>query len=146
VSLEPGSRLGPYEILAAVAGAAAESYKAADTRSRHTVVLKAYPAAFWENAATKQQLEREIQTLVALKHPHIDAPCEIVHEAGADYLDTENLEGGTLAERLKRGPMDMEEALTIAIAIGDALDKAHRQGVVHRGLNPSNVMLTNAGA
>jgi eukaryotic-like serine/threonine-protein kinase len=146
VSLEPGSRLGHYEIVETVPGAVSESYKAADTRSSRTVTLKAYPQHVWDNASVKQQLEREIQSVAALKHPHIVAPTEIVHEAGADYLVTDYVEGETLAERLKRGPLEVEEALAVAVAIADALDKAHRQGVVHRGLNPSTVVLTAAGA
>jgi Tol biopolymer transport system component len=108
--------------------------------------LKAYPQHVWDNASVKQQLEREIQSVAALKHPHIVAPTEIVHEAGADYLVTDYVEGETLAERLKHGPLEVEEALTVAVAIADALDKAHRQGVVHRGLNPSTIVLTAAGA
>src|SRR5262245_54036805 len=102
MSLEPGSRLGPYEILAPMAGAVVESYKASDTRSSRTVTLKAYPQLVWDNAGVKQQLQREIQTVSALNHPHIGAPSEIVHEAGADYLVAEYLEGETLAERLDR--------------------------------------------
>jgi hypothetical protein len=146
VSLEPGSRLGHYEIVEPVPGAVSESYKAADTRSRRTVTVKAYPPHFWDNAGAKQQLEREIQTVAALKHPQISAPTEIVHEAGVDYLVAEYVEGETLADRLKHGPLEVEEALTIAVAIADALDKAHRQGVVHRGLNPSTIVLSAGGA
>ena len=146
MSLEPGSRLGPYEIVAPMASVVAESYKAADTRSSRTVTVRAYPPHFWDNAGVKLQIEREIQTVAALKHPHIGAPTEVVHEAGADYLVTEYVEGETLAERLKRGPLEVDEALTVAVAIADALDKAHRQGVVHRGLNPSTIILTAGGA
>jgi serine/threonine protein kinase len=146
VNLERGSRLGHYEIVEPLPGTAAESYKASDTRSSRTVTLKAYPPHLWDISGVKQQLERDIQAVAVLKHPHIGAPTEIVHEAGADYLVTEYVEGETLAERLKRGPLEVEEALTVAVAIADALDKAHRQGVVHRGLNPSTIVLTAAGA
>ena len=146
MSLAPGSRLGPYEILSPIADESGESYNAADTRSSSAVSIKAYPPHVWDDAGMKQRLEREIRTVSALKHPHISVPCDVVHEADADYLVTESPEGQTLAERLKRGPMEVEEALRVAIAIADALDKAHRQDVVHRGLNPSNVVLTAGGA
>src|SRR5262249_4751483 len=81
-----------------------------------------------------------------LNHPHICALYDVGNQGGSDYVVTEYLEGETLAQRLTRGPLELQEALKVAIAIADALDKAHRQGVAHRGLNPSNVMLTASGA
>src|SRR5262249_23617345 len=92
------------------------------------------------------QLEREIQAVAALKHPHIVAPTEIVHEAGASYLVTEYVEGESLAERLNRGPLQVEEALAVAIAIAQAVAKTHRQGVVQRGLNPTPIVWPEGGA
>ena len=144
--LTPGAKLGPYEVLAAIATVTSESYKAADTRLNQTVILKLYPGNVWNDAPTKQRLELEIKALAGLKHPNICATYEVIHEDGADYLVTEYIEGETLAERLKRGPMDLEEVLKVAIAIADALDKAHRQGITHRGLNPSNIILAEDGA
>ena len=144
--LTPGAKLGPYEVLAAIPTVTSESYKAADTRLNQTVILKLYPGNVWNDVPTKQRLELEIKALAGLKHPNICATYEVIHEDGADYLVTEYIEGETLAERLKRGPMDLEEVLKVAIAIADALDKAHRQGITHRGLNPSNIILAEDGA
>src|SRR5262245_14259546 len=144
--LTPGVRLGPYEVLAAIATEPLESYRAADTRLKQTVTLKLYPRNIWNDAATKQRLEREIKLLAELKHPNIAATYDVIHEDGADYLVTEYIEGETLAERLKRGPMDLEEVLKVSIAIAGALDKAHRLGITHRGLNPSNIILIQSEA
>jgi Tol biopolymer transport system component len=146
MALAPGARLGPYEIVATVPGDVSESYKATDTRQNRTVTLTPCPAHVSGDSGAKQRLERDIRTLAGLNHPHISAPYEVVHEAGADYLVSEHLDGETLAARLKRGPMPLEQVLIVAVAIADALDKAHRQGVIHRGLNPSNVVLTESGA
>jgi eukaryotic-like serine/threonine-protein kinase len=146
MSLEPGSKLGPYEILASIAADASVSYKATDTRVNRTVMVKAYPPNVSQNAELKQRIERDLKTISALKHPRICALYEVLHQGEDDYLVTEYVEGESLAERLKRGPMALEEALQTAITIADALDKAHRQGVLHRGLNPSNVILTDDGA
>src|SRR5512138_2426730 len=146
MALEPGAKLGPYEILAPIETDNTESYKASDTRLNRTVTLKLYPPHVSSNSELKQRLEREMLTVAALKHPHICALYDVLHEGVSDYLVTEYLEGETLAERLKRGPMDVDEVLKVAIAMADALDKAHRLGVTHRGLNPSNVILTAGGA
>jgi eukaryotic-like serine/threonine-protein kinase len=145
MSLETGAKLGPYEILAAIESDAVESYKASDTRLNRTVTVKGYPPNVWQDSSLKQRLEREISAVVALKHPHICNVFDVVHESSGDYLVTEYLEGETLAQRLRRGAMELEEILEVAVAIADALDKAHRQGVTHRGLNPSSVILTAAG-
>src|SRR5262249_44733205 len=100
----------------------------------------------FENPELKQKIEREMQTVVALKHPHICALYDVFQEGADGYLIGEYVEGETLADHLKRGPMDIEDVMTTGVAIADALDKAHRQGVTHRGLNPSNVILTAGGA
>jgi Tol biopolymer transport system component len=145
MALEPGAQIGSYEILATMPAAAAESYRAMDKRSNRAVTVKVYPAHISQNPEMKQRLEVEMRTIAALKHPHICAIYDLIHEGSADYLVTEYIEGESLAERLKRGPMDLEEVLKPAIAMVDALDKAHRQGVMHRGLNPSNVILSADG-
>src|SRR6476660_3271918 len=108
-----GDKLGPYEVLAALATGTSESYKAADTRLNQTVTLKLYPGNVWNDASTKQRLELEIKALAELKHPNICATYDVIHGDGADYLVTEFIEGETLAERLKSGPMDLEEVLKL---------------------------------
>lgn len=138
MNLNAGAQLGAYRILASVGG---EVYKAADTRSDRIVAIRLLPPRLAEAGEMRQRLERETQIVASLKHPHICA----VLENGPNFLVTEYLEGGTLAARLERGPMDWNGALKIAIAIADALDKAHRAGVVHRDLKPSSVILTASG-
>src|SRR6266702_1836535 len=99
-----------------------------------------------EFPARKQLFERATQTVAGLKHPGIRALHEIGQQDGVDFLVLEYLEGQILAERFKGKALPLDEALTVAIAIADALDKAHGAGVVHRALNPSSVMLTKTGA
>ena len=156
-----GTRLGPYEILSAIgAGGMGEVYKATDTRLSRTVAIKVLPPHWVADAEMKQRFEREAQTVASLKHPNIcvlhDVGSVPAHEVGltpstaaapdtVDFLVMEFLDGETLTERIKRGPVPLDEALEIAIAVTDALDKAHRQDVVHRDLKPSNVMLTESG-
>src|SRR5262245_25145126 len=101
MALEPGSKLGPYEILAPIATEMTESYKAADTRLKRTVTVKLYPPHISQNSELKQRLERDMQTIAALKHPNICATYDVLHDGISDYLVTEYLEGETLAERLK---------------------------------------------
>src|SRR5262245_51937611 len=144
--LEPGTKLGPYQIVSPIeAGHHGEQYKASDTRLNRAVAIKVLPG-FSENSEMKQRLEQDARTIASLNHPNICALVEISHVDGTDYLVTEYLEGETLAQRLTRGPLELDEALNVAIAIADALDKAHRHGVAHRALNPSTVMLTPSGA
>ena len=156
MSLAEGTTLGPYEIQAPLgAGGMGEVYRARDTRLGRIVAIKVLPLEWANDPTSKQRFDREAQTIASLKHPHI---C-VLHDVGrlraegasagqsdeVDFLVMEYLEGETLTDRLARGPLPLQEALGVAIAIGDALDKAHRQGVVHRDLKPSNIMLTAAG-
>jgi serine/threonine-protein kinase len=147
LALTVGAKLGPYEILSAVgAGGQGEVYKARDTRLNRTVAIKVLSAHFSEKAEMKARFEREAQTIAGLNHPHICVLYDVGHQDGTDYLVMEYLDGQTLAARLAKGALPLDDALKIAVDIADALDKAHRQGVVHRDLKPSNVMLTKAGA
>ena len=98
------------------------------------------------NAEYRQRLEREAKAVSSLSHPHICALYDVGHQDGIDFLVMEHLEGETLADRLKLGPLPTEELLVVGTQIADALDKAHRQGVVHRDLKPGNIMLTKGGA
>jgi serine/threonine protein kinase len=123
-----------------------EVYKARDTRLNRTVAIKVLPSHFSDNAELKARFDREAQTIAGLNHPHICVLHDVGHQDGTDYLVMEYLEGQTLAQRLEKGALPLDEALKTAIEIADALDKAHRQGVVHRDLKPSNVMLTKSRA
>jgi serine/threonine protein kinase/Tol biopolymer transport system component len=146
MSIEPGTRLGPYEVLASIGGGPEERYKASDTRLNRVVTLKVLPAEFSENPEMKARLERDTRTISSLNHPQICTLVDVGHQdPSTDFLVTEYLEGETLAEQLARGPMAVDEALKLAIAIADVLDKAHRQAIIHGGLNPSVVILTARG-
>src|SRR5687767_2501000 len=149
MALASGTRVGTFEILDLVgAGGMGEVYRARDTRLERTVALKVLPALWVDNAEMRQRFEREAQTIASLNHPHICTLHDIGRHQPAgdpgppiDYLVMEYLEGETLAQRLERGPLPLDEALRISIAIADALDKAHRRGVTHRDLKPGNVFL-----
>ncbi len=143
MSLAPGARLGPYEILGPLgAGGMGEVHRARDTRLDRTVAIKTLPADVSQDPDRRERLEREARAVAALSHPHICALYDIGEHAGAVFLVMELLEGTTLAERLARGPMPLGEALACAMQIADGLDKAHRHGIVHRDLKPGNIMLT----
>ena len=146
MSLNPGDRLGPYEIVSPIgAGGMGEVYRARDTRLDRTVAIKVIPAALAQNAQLKLRFEREAKAISSFAHPHICTLHDIGSDSGIDYLVMEHLEGETLAERIERGPMAVDEVLRYAIEIAGALDKAHRHGIVHRDLKPANVMLTRGG-
>ena len=147
MTLASGTHLGPYEILSLIGvGGMGEVYKASDTRLNRAVAVKVLPAHFSQNLEMKQRLEREARTIAGLNHPHICTLYDVGHQDGTDFLVMEFLEGETLAERLERGALPLEDALKVAMEVAGALEKAHRQGVVHRDLKPSNVMLTEGGA
>jgi serine/threonine protein kinase len=144
MALKPGATLGPYEILSLIgAGGMGEVYRARDTRLDRMVAIKILPSA---DPDLKMRFAREAKAIGALTHPHICTLYDVGHQNGTDYLVMEYLEGETLAARLQRGPLELGEALRHAIGIADALDKAHRAGVVHRDLKPGNIMLTRSGA
>ena len=145
--LQPGTTLGPYEILSPIgAGGMGEVYKARDTRLDRTVAIKVLPEHVASDPDLKQRFEREAKTISSLNHPHICTLYDIGNQDGIDFLVMEYLEGDTLAQWLEKGALPLDQALTVAIEIADALDKAHRQGITHRDLKPGNIMLTKAGA
>jgi Tol biopolymer transport system component len=147
MTLSPGFRLGPYEVLDALgAGGMGEVYRARDTRLERTVAIKILPAQFSSDPVHKQRLEREAKITSNLNHPHICVLHDIGYQDGIDYLVMECVEGETLAKRLEKGPLPQEQVLKLGAQIADALDKAHRSGVVHRDLKPGNIMLTPGGA
>ena len=147
MSFEPGTRLGPYEVLGPIGSTGrGDRYKVTDTRVNRIVTLQVLLPEVSENPEARERLERETRTLASLNHPNICGLLEIGHQAPAtDFLVTEYVEGETLAQRLTRGPLEIQEALKVAIAIADSLDKAHRRGITHGQLNPSVVLLTANG-
>jgi len=145
--LAPGTRLGPFEIIAALgAGGMGEVYRARDMRLERTVALKILPSHLSNDPMRKQRFEREAKTISSLNHPHICVLYDVGHHHGTDYLVMECMDGETLAKRLEKGPLKLEQLLKYGAQIADALDKAHRGGVVHRDLKPGNIMLTPTGA
>jgi eukaryotic-like serine/threonine-protein kinase len=146
-ALTAGTRLGPYAVLEPIgAGGMGEVYKASDTRLDRIVAIKVLPRHWATNTEMRQRFEREAHTLGSLNHPHICVLYDIGRQDDADFLVMEYLEGETLAARLERGPLGLDESLKLGLEIADALDKAHRRGIVHRDLKPSNVMLTRSGS
>src|SRR6266481_3289360 len=145
--LAPGAKLGPYEILTPLgAGGMGEVYRARDTRLERTVAVKILPEQLSNDPVRKQRFEREAKTISSLNHPHICVLHDVGSQDGVSYLVMECVEGETLAKRLEKGPLPLEQVLKYGMQIADALDKAHRSGVVHRDLKPGNIMLTPTGA
>jgi Tol biopolymer transport system component len=145
--LASGTHLGPYEITAPLgAGGMGEVYRARDTRLDRTVAIKILPAQFSSDPVSRQRFDREAKTISGLNHPHICVLYDVGHQDGMDYLVMECVEGETLAKRLEKGPLPLEQVLKFGTQIAEALDKAHRSGVVHRDLKPGNIMLTPTGA
>jgi Tol biopolymer transport system component/predicted Ser/Thr protein kinase len=146
VTLAAGSRLGPYEILAPIgAGGMGEVYRARDTRLERTVAIKVLPDHLSNDEDVRRRFEREAKTISRLSHPHICALYDVGNQDGVEYLVMEYLEGETLADRLAKAPLPLEQTLRYGVEIAGALDKAHREGIVHRDLKPGNVMLTKSG-
>ena len=146
MALTSGTKLGPYEIQSPLgAGGMGEVYRARDTRLGRDVAIKVLPAHLSSNPDLRQRMEREARSISSLNHPNICTLHDIGSQDGADFLVMEHLEGETLADRLHRGAMPIEEALQTAIKIADALDKAHARGIVHRDLKPANIMITKNG-
>jgi Tol biopolymer transport system component len=146
MAILPGRRLGPYEILSSIgAGGMGEVYRARDTRLDRIVAIKVLPAHLADRSELRERFEREARTIASLNHPHICVLYDIGQQDGIDYLVMEYLEGETLARRLLKGALSLEQVLQFAIEISDALDKAHRKGVTHRDLKPGNIMLTKTG-
>ena len=145
--LRPGARLGPYEILSLVgAGGMGEVYKSRDTRLDRTVAIKILPDTVAADPQFRQRFDREARTISQLDHPHVCALYDVGEQDGTAFLVMQFLEGETLADRLTKGALPIDQAIKTAIEIASALDRAHRAGIVHRDLKPGNIMLTKPGA
>jgi serine/threonine protein kinase/Tol biopolymer transport system component len=144
-SLTPGQRLGPYEITHALGeGGMGEVYKARDTRLNRTVAIKILRRALVSDPAGRARFEREARAISALDHPNICVLHDIGREAEREFLVMQFIEGETLAARLSRGPLPLDEALRYGTDIAAALDRAHRAGILHRDLKPGNIMLARS--
>jgi len=145
--LAPGTRLGPYEIVAPLgAGGMGEVFRATDTRLGRDVAVKVLPQHLSASPEARARFEREAKMVSSLNHPHICALFDVGREGDTDYLVMELVEGETLAQRLGKGALPAADVLHLGGQIADALDRAHRAGVIHRDLKPGNVMLTKSGA
>src|SRR6202051_4595172 len=135
--LTSGTKLGSYEIQSLLgAGGMGEVYRARDTRLDRTVAIKVLASHLSCSPELKQRMEGEGSGISSLNHPHICQLYDVGSQDGTDYLVMEFLEGETLAERLRKGPLPLPEILKIGIAVAEALAAAHRSGIVHRDLTP----------
>ena len=146
MALAPGDQLGPYEIIAPLGhGGMGEVYRARDTRLRREVALKLLPDAAAHDADSLHRFDRETRAVATLNHPNILA----IHDTGSfhavPYAVTELLEGETLADRLRSGPLHPQKAVEVASQIAEGLAAAHDKGIIHRDIKPDNIFLTNEG-
>src|ERR1700693_3597055 len=146
MSIATGTKLGSYEILSAIgAGGMGEVYQAHDTKLGRDVAIKVLPEAFAHDPERLSRFQREAKMLAALNHPNIATIHGLEQSGGTSYLVMELVSGETLAEKVKAGPLGIEEALKIAVQIAEALEAAHEKSIIHRDLNPANVKVTPEG-
>ncbi len=146
MSLLPGTRIGPYEVVGSLgAGGMGEVYRATDTSLGRQVAIKILPAAFAADPERLARFEREARTLALLNHPHIAAIYAVEKSGGTLALVMELVEGEDLSQRIGRGAIPLDEALPIAKQIAEALEAAHEQGIVHRDLKPANIKVRADG-
>ncbi|MBA3297172.1 MAG: serine/threonine protein kinase, partial [Acidobacteria bacterium] len=144
MSLTTGTRLGPYEIIAPIgAGGMGEVYRARDTKLNRDVAIKILPELFAADHDRLLRFEREAQTLAALNHPHIAQVFGVLESPAA--LVMEFVDGEDLSHRIARGPIPLDDALSIAKQIAEALEAAHERGIVHRDLKPANIKVCDDG-
>ena len=146
MSLEPGTTLGPYEVVEEIGrGGMGEVYRARDTKLDRDVALKVLPHAFTDDPDRLARFERKAKVLASLNHPNIGHIYGLEEAEGQKALVLELVEGPTLADRIKQGPIPVDEALPIAKQIAEALEAAHEQGVIHRDLKPANIKVRDDG-
>src|SRR6516162_10035126 len=138
--LQRGDKLGPYEVLAPIgAGGMGEVYRATDTKLRREVAIKVLPEAFAADPERTARFQREAELLATLNHPNIAAVYGVEDSAGVTAIVLELVEGETLADRIARGPLEIDDAIAVARQLVDALEAAHDRGVIHRDLKPANI-------
>ncbi len=146
MALEIVSRLGNYEVTALIGeGVMGQVYQATDTKLKRQVAIKILPEAFSADPERLARFQREAEVLASLNHPNIAAIHGLEEADGVRALVLELVEGPTLADRIKQGPIPLAEALPIAKQIAEALEAAHEKGVIHRDLKPANIMVTEEG-
>ena len=144
--LAPGTRLGPYEVVAFVGeGGMGQVFKALDTRLDRSVAIKILPAALAADAVRRERFEREARSISRLEHPNICPLYDVGEHDGHLYLVMQFLDGETLAEKLRNGPLPIKQALEFGVQVAEALATAHRAEIVHRDLKPANIMVTRTG-
>ena len=141
-----GRQIGSHQILSLLgAGGMGEVYRARDTKLGRDVAIKVVADVFLSDPERLARFEREARVLATLNHPHIGAIYGLEEADGVRGLVLELVEGATLAERLASGPLPIQEALTVARQIADALEAAHEKGIIHRDLKPANIKITPDG-
>ena len=146
MALSEGTKIGPYEVIGLIGqGGMGEVYQARDTKLDRDVALKVLPEAFTADPDRLARFEREAKLLASLNHPNIGSIYGLEEADGIRALVLELVEGPTLADRIKQGPIPIDEALPIAKQIAEALEAAHEQGVIHRDLKPANVKVKEDG-
>jgi serine/threonine protein kinase len=146
MALRSETRLGPYEIVSAIgAGGMGEVYRAHDPRLKREVAIKVLPASFSSDPQRLRRFEQEANAAAALNHPNILAVYDIGQQDGSPYIVSELLDGATLRERLRSGPLPIRKAVDYGQQIASGLAAAHDKGIVHRDLKPENLFITNDG-
>jgi eukaryotic-like serine/threonine-protein kinase len=146
VKFSPGTKLGAYEIVGPLgAGGMGEVYRARDSKLKRDVAIKVLPDVFAGDTERVSRFQREAEVLASLNHPHIAAIHDLAEFEGSQFLILELVEGETLADRLARGPIPVDDSLAIAGQIAEALEAAHEKGIIHRDLKPANIKLTASG-
>src|ERR1700688_3524767 len=141
-----GRQLGPYRIESLLgAGGMGEVYRATDTRLERTVAIKILRGQGARDSASRERFQREARAASALNHPHICTVYDVGEADGQPYLVMEHLQGQTLRELIRQGPLSLDQIMDLAIQIADALDAAHTHGIVHRDIKPANIFITTRG-
>src|SRR5215469_13362475 len=142
MALTIGTQLGPHEITGLLGkGGMGEVYRARDLKLKREVAIKILPEEFSRDADRLSRFQREAEVLASLNHPNIANIYHLEEQNGSRYLVLELVEGETLAERIARGPIPLDEAVQVAKQIVDALEAAHERGIVHRDLKPGNIKI-----